>query len=231
MPVSSNTLFHFTNSIDNLLNIMREDFIPHFSLEKIKLGKMNFNFAYPMVCFCDIPLSQIKNHIKHYGNYGIGLTKEWGKENKLNPVQYIERNSDLSDYLSEVVITISSGVKQSKEGLPKSTLYLIKHLKQYENKDENYRYYDEREWRYLPKTEEIMDENSFIIHQRSQGKRKLANHGLRFIPNDISYIIIRDESEINLMISYLRKIKIKYEGQIDKLISRIITVDQIYNDF
>lgn len=60
MPVSSNTLFHFTNSIDNIENILINDFVPHYSLEKIMVGRIIFEFAFPMVCFCDIPLSQIK---------------------------------------------------------------------------------------------------------------------------------------------------------------------------
>ena len=65
MPISSNSLFHFTDTVENLFNILINDFIPHYSLEKIKVGNMMFEFAFPMVCFCDIPLSQIKNHIEH----------------------------------------------------------------------------------------------------------------------------------------------------------------------
>jgi len=32
-PLSANSLFHFTNSLENLLNILKEEFRPRFCLE------------------------------------------------------------------------------------------------------------------------------------------------------------------------------------------------------
>ncbi|MCJ7647257.1 MAG: abortive infection system antitoxin AbiGi family protein [Candidatus Lokiarchaeota archaeon] len=236
MPVSSNTLFHFTNSINNIDRILTNDFIPHFSLEKIIVGNFMFEFAFPMVCFCDIPLSQIKNHIERYGQYGIGLSKEWGVNNKLNPALYIERNSDLSSYLEEVVKLIAGAPKKSEEAVGAPVLQLVKHLKQYESGDfpENYRFYDEREWRYVPQIKEIMDKGSFLKYRHDNGRTKrLDGVKLRFVPDDITYLIINDESEIEQMINKLRYIKSsKYDDKtIEKLISRIITVEQIMEDF
>ena len=46
-----------------------------------------------MVCFCDIPLSQIRKHVAVYGQYGIGLTKEWGLGRKVAPVYYLVKDS------------------------------------------------------------------------------------------------------------------------------------------
>ena len=80
--ISSNCLFHFTNSAENLLNILENEFNPRYCLENLKFldfsPKMTdyFEIAIPMVCFCDIPLSKIKTHISIYGNYGIGMKKK-----------------------------------------------------------------------------------------------------------------------------------------------------------
>ena len=64
MAISSNTLFHFTPTAEYLVGILTNEFHPRYCLEKIALVEYEFELAYPMVCFCDIPLSQIKNHVK-----------------------------------------------------------------------------------------------------------------------------------------------------------------------
>lgn len=82
--LSANTLFHFTNNIDNIINILTNEFSPRYCMESFEfLGGCDLEIAIPMVCFCDIPLSQIKNHIENYGGYAIGLSKEWGGQKEL----------------------------------------------------------------------------------------------------------------------------------------------------
>jgi hypothetical protein len=89
--ISANTLFHFTSKLDYITNILTNEFTPRYCMESF--GYLNeennlLEIALPMVCFCDIPLSQIRNHIKNYGGYAIGLLKEWGISNGINPVMY-----------------------------------------------------------------------------------------------------------------------------------------------
>jgi hypothetical protein len=238
MPISSNALFHFTNSIDNIVNILENNFVPRYCYENLFIGKGNTGFAIPMVCFCDIPLSQIKFHISKYGNYGIGLSKEWGFDNKLNPILYIEGNSNLSISLG---IIISDALKKVGN-VPNSILNLLGHLKRFKGKFEknghiqdDYLFYDEREWRYVPRTNfEILSEKEFQDNNiKNEWNNYVENEILMFTPDDISYIIIKNDEEINNMLNKIRNAKgsIFPLNQVEKLYSRIITVDQIEKDF
>lgn len=72
--VSAITLFHFTSNIENLLGILTNNFYPRYCLEDHsaffqELDKEEAERAIPMVCFCDIPLSNIRKHISTYGRY------------------------------------------------------------------------------------------------------------------------------------------------------------------
>jgi hypothetical protein len=113
MPIlSSDTLFHFT-TWDNLIGILENEFYPKFSLEKFSFKNNISNIsAVPMISFCDIPLSQIKLHVNRYGSYGIGLKKEWGITKGINPVLYIEKNSNLSSDIYNLFINI---IRKNKE--------------------------------------------------------------------------------------------------------------------
>lgn len=242
MPVSSNSLFHFTNSIKNIESILKEDFIPNCSLENLFSGDDKIEFAYPVVCFCDIPLSQVKEHINVYGNYGIGLSKTWGITNGLNPVLYIETTSNLAININDIfdyIILLTKQKNTEKAGL--SFKQILKHIKSYEgdfNKNgrvyPSYRFYNEREWRYLPEIIESLNKVGFNHYETRLAFNKRYEHlRLRFTPEDIKYIIIENEAEIGEMIRIIRNLKgDKYSmTQVEKLITRIISAEQILNDF
>lgn len=97
MPkISANTLFHFTNSISNLESILTFTFYQRYCLEHYSSfynGNINNNIVYiPMVSFCDIPLTQISEHSTRYGQYAIGLSKNWASKNLINPLFYLTKN-------------------------------------------------------------------------------------------------------------------------------------------
>lgn len=240
--ISSETLFHFTTKPDYLFKILENCFTPRYYPEVIDIkGMTKSEIAIPMVCFCDIPLSQIKNHIDTYGEYGIGMSKNWAKKNNLNPVIYLEKDSILtSSIVSEIKATIKNGnIDKSK------ILNVIRYIKSYQGEFRRkgkiitgVKFYDEREWRYVPKSDsklkfwltakELVDDAIL-----AEGNLKLQDFTLDFEIDDIKYIIIKNESEIPTMISAMKHIKSKkYDAkEIEILISRIITTEQINRDF
>jgi len=76
-------LFHFTTKA-GLFGILENTFSISYAREKIIGNRKSAQFAVPMVSFCDLRLSQLKDHMDKYGNFGIGLTKEWANRNGLN---------------------------------------------------------------------------------------------------------------------------------------------------
>lgn len=101
--ISANTLFHFTSNKQSLLSILSNGLYVRHSLENYEsLISEKAEIVFPMTCFCDIPLSQVKRHVSTYGNYAIGLTKKWGMQNKVNPVIYTYPKSSTTDLLDSI---------------------------------------------------------------------------------------------------------------------------------
>jgi hypothetical protein len=135
MQVTSETLFHFTTSLKNLQNILLKKFNLTYCNEKFTLNNENQDYYFPMISFCDIPLSLAKDQIDKYGPYAIGLTKEWGIRNKLNPIVYLEKNSLLAQDIQEDIDRLFKLVEGIKSTDKKNILY---HLTQISSRISNF---------------------------------------------------------------------------------------------
>lgn len=101
---------------------------------------------------------------------------------------------------------------------------------------ENYRFSDEREWRYSPPRS---DNKRVIVSVPKYEEKPEEFYGmysdcrLEFSPNDIKYIIINDDSEIREVINHLRDANGRKHSldEIERLTSRILTTEQIKGDF
>ncbi|MFQ5441298.1 MAG: abortive infection system antitoxin AbiGi family protein [Thermodesulfobacteriota bacterium] len=242
--ISANTLFHFTDSIDNLVEILRNEFSPHYSLENLDpvLGD-DFQIALPMVCFCDIPLSQIHNHIDIYGRYALGLTKDWGKRNGINPVLYTYNGATIANHISSLAGQITSdSIGNSIDTLRD----FFNFIKPYEGKlwrngafKNGIQFYDEREWRFVPSIDDedgikrYLNKEIFLDKTRKDEEtQKLKSKKLSFAPNDIKYIIVDKESEIYDMAIKIEDIKMKFPlKHVKILVTRIISMEHIKDDF
>ena len=96
MSISSSSLVHFTHEKEFLRGILVEGFKVKYCVEKIYTPLGSLELAVPMVSFCNLPFSEVKDHMKNYGFYGIGLKRQWSG---VNPVLYIDNGSTLGSNL------------------------------------------------------------------------------------------------------------------------------------
>jgi hypothetical protein len=237
------------------MGILRNNFHPRYCFENLgntftALEGDIFNIAVPMVCFCDIPLSQIKEHIDDYGCYALGLSKDWAVRMHLNPVIYLTPDSLVSRYLITIMKNAANSAK-SPEDLPESTVAalfdLIGFVKPYRGpfirngKPEREKiYYNEREWRYIPllvnQTEVPyrLNHEEFSDHEIKTRSDKLLSERavLHFEPGDVNYILISQEREILELVRQIEDVKgHKYSlNDVRILTTKIVTIDKILKD-
>ncbi|WP_072680863.1 abortive infection system antitoxin AbiGi family protein [Arcobacter sp. LA11] len=240
MGISPSSIIHFTDKKEALIGILNNNFKLSYCKEKIILKNNEYNLGIPMVSFCDIPLSQIKEHISKYGSYGIGLSKNWAIKKRLNPVLYVDTDSHLSEsyeklfykYLTEPDISTETATDSQR-----AIIDIFRYTKNYQSNLErgealikNYRFSDEREWRYVL---DLNESEKYICKHDECSEIDLNKYSLDFEPNDIQYIIIRDENEIGDFLNVLRSAKGKNYSfhDVERLMTRIITTEQIKNDF
>ena len=238
-------LFHFT--VRNALwGILKNTFSVSYSDEKIVGKRQSIDLSIPMVSFCDLRLSELKVHMEKYGDYGIGLTKEWANKQGLNPVFYVNRHSpftlelikDIKEQQKEIELVSnvieSNGTGCSSTGL----LNTYQFMKNYEGDlvrrsgatTRNYRFADEREWRYV-----LPQGKNLLMHDTPSLKRNLNklvdNCTLGFEPEDIKYLIVKTDKEIEPLIHHLENVKNRFDKKTRmRLASRILTAEQINRD-
>jgi hypothetical protein len=263
-PISANTLFHFTDSFDNLAGIFSHCFYPRYCLEDqsyLVAEHLPQYVAIPMVCFCDVPLSQVNYHTETYGYYCIGLSKEWGQEKGINPIMYAlpksystrllkecfgslyPLNPDLLHYKGEQGDLAAQNVA--------TMLYsFFTFLKPYEGEvwkndqeiKSRVKFYDEREWRYVPALDRLNQLGLIPVMSHEQYKdEKIRNHGNRvleqsfrldFSARDVKYIIVREEKEVLKIAGKIKALGSRYSQEdIELLTTRIISMQRILEDF
>jgi hypothetical protein len=250
-PLSSDTLFHFTSRLEHLLDILTNEFCPHYSLEDVSpiAGPKHHDaaraIAFPLVSFCDIPLSQTAAHMQTYGPYAIGLKKEWAMKQGVTPVLYFHPASGTTTAITDLLqLHRNQGNRISETPMVTPISRLACFLKPYEGEfyrsdapPTHVRFYDEREWRYVPAQATkapIMSKADWI----DVAKRRAANAPARalsplsFVPTDIRYIVVATESEILPMIRDIQRIKGKYSSdEVQTLTSRLLSAEHIRADF
>ena len=255
MAVSANTLFHFTKR-KNLKSILSSKGFyiqycdEHFN--EIISSKRKFQFAYiPMISFCDLTVMQLARDSKHrldFGNYGIGLTKEWGKENRVSPVIYAHEKSQPTSQLFNIDLyleTFSKKIKGSKKilGVRKELVDLIKFIKPYQGrwhkgkpiskKRDDIIYYDQREWRYCPLLDDykvLLGDTKYNLEKKEKLNVELTKSLIHFNLEQIKFIVIKKKDELNEFTKEIKKMNLNSEAE-NQLITKIISFQEIEEDY
>lgn len=245
MKPKSNNLFHFTKSRETLKLMMKYGFWPRYCLEDVNwIGWSKHEYvAYPMVCFCDIPLSRISEHVAFYGEFGIGLSRQWAESNGLNPVLYIAGENRMAASFRELNEHANKFEEGTDRTAAKVTMrYLLAHSKPtsgrmvVEGKPVEKAFYQESEWRYVPKHQSIAAyllktqfEDLSVLEKNNELTKKhcLINFG----PQDIRYIFVKSDSDIPDIVNFIQVELDRYPGVDQKiLMSRIVSLESLSED-
>ena len=252
----------WNNSANILCNYMKElkflkiaikqlALMPRYFEERIDYYKIQdwTSIAFPMDCFCDIPLSKVALHMDNYGHYGIALKKNNVICRDVQPIHYINVNSRLCEDFSsalEMLYTSPKRIESNWEIIPDALLSHLLYTKPIKgfmrriNEEPKERLFqDECEWRYIPKALGDLPlilpseyNNDKGIDTYSKVLSKNIDSWFKYQIEDIEYIIVPDEKEAMKLIRFIRRMKgdkkIHFWNSLEKdiLISKITIADK-----
>ena len=248
MKPKSHTLFHFTRSLDALKSILVSGFWPQYCMEDMSWQNtpgINATFvAVPMVCFCDIPLSRIEEHVNFYGNFGIGMTRDWAVTNGLNPLMYMAAHNGVAKAVMQMYM---SAFKSRSKAITCDLLLNLRHVAMHMKpavgqmvvvgepveKD----FYQESEWRFVAQHSEIdrfMKPAAFSIEETRTSANELTRKHcmLQFLPRDVRYLFVRSDAEIPSLVNFIQTEMDKYpSADLKILMSRITSLETLKSDW
>lgn len=123
-------LFHYTSEFAHLKSMLRAGIWPRYCIEEFDwlLGD-NICIAFPVACFCDIPLSAAGEHKDRYGAYAVALHKNFAADLDITPIWYLQEETSIVEHLKKICdatprITLDTIPESLKPILPfmKSTI-------------------------------------------------------------------------------------------------------------
>lgn len=257
MNLSSNCITHYTNEFSKLKNVLNGEIYGSYCKEVLKYRTETIPRIVPMISFCDMPIKTYANINSPYGKFGISLSKQWARKNKLTPVLYIDKSSRLLENyvnsLTNSLTTLQIADKILKQNQKNAQItkritnsmeylsYSLMYTKHYEDElkrenyyEPNYRFYDEREWRYIPefncavcelkKTEEEYN----LWRGDSKNKPLLDEVKLDFIASDIENLIVANDSDRDEMIELIKTSQLDFENTSKEILfTKILTLEHI----
>lgn len=232
--LSSETLFTFTGKLEYLISMLSDGIKPRYVFERLPFKE--YYYVVPVKCFCDIPLGKIKSHLEWFGNYGLGIKRSFLQDNGTTPIMYVHENSD------RIFNTIDKLNEDELKKMP--SLPLLKRHYGWDYKEEDNgeytkkqrKFYDEREWRYVPLETEIevgkgktIEDGIKYVKKKNKDNTLIFNP-LELDPSKIEYIIIYDRVEFVELRKALKELY-KNENVYEEMLSKVLIVKQVLRDF
>lgn len=206
--MNSTKLYHCTD-FESLCNILKSSaYWPSFCLEKADYLDEPQEFAFAMVCFADLLVTEVKPHLKKFNKQCyLQMSKDWAKRRGLSNVIYYNKPSVVSVLFKHMINDIIERTDPTKEmsNEVRFTSMMMAYFKQYEGSYWNdiescwspntTQFYTEREWRYVPLPQNgeafYLDPDEFRNKKfRNERRKELIDNGylLRFNWYDIEKI-------------------------------------------
>ena len=228
----------------------RQAIIPRYNMEPTEYLRIKgiTRVCFPMICFCDIPLSKVSSHISRYGSFGIGFDKnKIINKSKIQPIHYINPASRLTDDFRETFLSVYEGKVEISEqnriliDYLASTLVYMKPISGKDivnNEIKTRNFQDECEWRFIPLA---MDSEIPLILPQDQTSELIRDYynetvlphhpetWMRFEWDDIRYLIVPDRDASMRLIQKIHMLPLDSVMQ-DYLISTIEISSQLIED-
>lgn len=170
----------------------------------------------------------------------MGMTKEWGINNKLEPLLYTPKDGSVAKMLNDLhYITEINNF----DGFDSERKILLKNFKRIaaltkplsgemkrNGKIFETDFYQENEWRYIPDKYDFISEKTYDI-KKKEGKTAILENAINYKPKDIKYIFVKMDSEIPIIIDALHeKFKFHDTSDLKILTSKIISLETLNLD-
>lgn len=252
--VQADTLFTFADQLEWIIKPLQQKMLsPRYCTEDIAYLKITGirKIAIPMKCFCDINFHRLGEHLNWYGYYGLAFSKEWGMRKKIQPIQYLnpesELRKDISDAFTAALKDKTDNQTQTQKKLQDYILHQIMYCKPYSGKFINRRtnkkaekcYTDECEWRFVSDVsvagyppvifdKDILNSgNTTLMSNAMDGLEQIS---LTFDYSDVKYIIVNNESDLQKITEEIEKFEAS-ETEKHSLISKVIVWENSKEDF
>ena len=212
--LSSYSLFHFTSSYNDLESILQNGLEYRWVAEK--LPTPGLAYLIPMICFCNIPLSMIEEHVDWYGKFAIGFKRSALRALGASPVFYLHSDSAL----------VYKGAKSINKYKLERFLPYFKQFygKQFHRGLSLYKYkkfYDEKEWRLFTGDPEIITYTDLKNLEKQRQDKKdnfpIVAKPLTITLDMIEYIILENRNYLPAFKTFVNN---KYPGMVEEALIR-----------